>query len=687
MTESASGSSSTISASTVVASGITLAPGAVLTILSGATLSSHSYNALYAGAGSVSVVNQGGIVDAQAYGIGVELLAGGMVSNAGGAVISATYGILARGMPAVIGNAGTIASFGGPGVAVSLGDGGVVDNGTGGVIAGQYGVLVSGGAGTITNLGTIAGTGPGGSGGVALTAGGALTNAAGGVIEGQVGVTFAGAGTLTNAGTIATLAGHSGTGIRLLAGGSLALDSAAGSITGALVVGYNPSTYTHERSVLDLSVAAGGMVDNAVELQGSGDTLGLADPGRFTGTVLGFSPGDTIDLSSAPFNAGDRVTLAAGNLLDVRGSAGVIASVRLNPAGQYGGLDFGLVRDGAGSAIIPCFARGTRVRTKRGEIAVEALAVGDEVVVLGGGARPVRWVGRRRIDVSRHPRPETVCPVHILPDALAPGVPGRGLWVSPGHSLYIEGALIPAEFLVNGATISRERVERVEYFHVELDAHAVLFSENLPSESYLDTGNRAAFENAGALALHPDFSPRHWSETCAPLVLGGERLFAARRRLLGRVAELGYGASEDADLHVRVAGRRIDPVRRAGGWHCFLLPAWAREARVLSRPGVPAGRDPETMDCRTLGARIAAIFLNETLLPLASPRLRAGFHPLEQEGAEAWRWSDGAGLLALPACAEPTALRLRIAGLLTGWRRPDGSTCRAGDQSLKSKRT
>ena len=37
----------------------------------------------------------------------------------------------------------------------------------------------------------------------------------------------------------------------------------------------------------------------------------------------------------------------------------------------------------------------------------------------------------------------------------------------------------------------------IEYFHVELDRHDVLFAEGLAAESYLDTGNRGLFANGG----------------------------------------------------------------------------------------------------------------------------------------------------------------------------------------------
>jgi len=647
--------------------------------------------------GSGTLENDGSIAS------GVQLTSG-ILDNAPGATISGDVAVNVRGAGSVA-NEGTILGVGG---------------------AFATGVNLAAGA-TLSNAGTIS---AGNYDGVELH-GASISNAAGGVISGAIGVyasapAFSGqpAGTIVNAGTIASTAGIAGTALVFSGGdGALIIDpgadfigkvsasaapssvialasaSSAGTISalGAQFIGFptisedQGASWTiggpvmgHETFTLgsDATLNFANIVESGSTVDFSpGNLLEIGVPGGFAGVLDSFVPGDTLDLTSLSYVSGDSaaLTTASGgqSMLDlIAGNGTTLATLAFDASASDPHPTFTVAPLGGGTAItegVPCFARGTRIRTKRGEIAVEALAVGDEVVVLGGGARPVRWVGRRRIDISRHPRPETVCPVHILPDAIAPGVPGRGVWVSPGHALYIEGALIPAEFLINGATILRQRVERVEYFHVELDQHAVLFSENLPSESYLDTGNRAAFENAGALALHPDFSPRHWSATCVPLVLGGERLFAARRRLLGRVAELGYGASEDADLHVRVAGRRIDPVRRAGGWHCFLLPAGAREARILSRPGVPAGRDPETMDCRTLGAQIAAIFLNETLVPLDSPCLRAGFYPLEQEGADAWRWSDGEGRLALPACAEPTALRLRIANMFTGWRRPDGS--------------
>jgi hypothetical protein len=51
---------------------------------------------------------------------------------------------------------------------------------------------------------------------------------------------------------------------------------------------------------------------------------------------------------------------------------------------------------------------------------------------------------------------------------------------------------VPVRYLDNGISIARALGSRiVEYFHVELDRHDVLFVEGLPAESYLDTGNRA----------------------------------------------------------------------------------------------------------------------------------------------------------------------------------------------------
>ena len=75
------------------------------------------------------------------------------------------------------------------------------------------------------------------------------------------------------------------------------------------------------------------------------------------------------------------------------------------------------------------------------------------------------------------------------------------------------------------------------YYHLELDAHAVIFAENAPAESYLETGNRHAFENAGgAMMLHPDFSAMIRREkSCAELLLnGGNKLEQIRRRSMAR---------------------------------------------------------------------------------------------------------------------------------------------------------
>ncbi len=72
------------------------------------------------------------------------------------------------------------------------------------------------------------------------------------------------------------------------------------------------------------------------------------------------------------------------------------------------------------------------------------------------------------------------------------------------------------------------------YCHIELDRHDIALAEGLPAESYLDTGNRNAFANGAAMALHPVFGgPADvWeAEGYAPLTLTGKALDALRAAL------------------------------------------------------------------------------------------------------------------------------------------------------------
>jgi hypothetical protein len=298
---------------------------------------------------------------------------------------------------------------------------------------------------------------------------------------------------------------------------------------------------------------------------------------------------------------------------------------------------------------IPCFLAGTRIATARGEVPVEALVPGERVLTAAGTSRPVRWVGRRRIDCVRHPVPASVQPVRIAPGAFAPGVPRRELWLSPDHAVFTGGVLIPARYLVNGATIAPVAVQSVMYLHVELDRHDVLLAEGLPAESFLDTGNRGAFENGGTVAaLHPDFALRIWqTEACAELVVAGSKLVAAKRALLAQAEALGHRIMRDPTLTVLAGGRPLAAMAEGVTWRVRLPDPVAR-VTLQSRRGVPAETDAEAVDTRTLGVAIADLTLDGQAEPLASPRLGAGWHAPEPH----WRWTDGAAEIDVAGARE-----------------------------------
>jgi hypothetical protein len=236
----------------------------------------------------------------------------------------------------------------------------------------------------------------------------------------------------------------------------------------------------------------------------------------------------------------------------------------------------------------PCFCSGTRIRTDQGEVAVEDLAIGDRVITLSGEAVPVKWLGRR---TYRQPYPENsadIIPILICRNALGPNLPKRDLYVSPLHAMYLADVLVPAGLLVNGRSIRAcPEMPAVQYVHIELERHDVIFAEGAPSETFVDCDSRAMFENAAEFAaLYPEDASPEW-RFCAPRLESGPALRRIWSRLAGRA---GLNASPGAPPHAKLLGY-VDQAGHAGitGW--AYLPAHPDEAvelEVLDGQGVIA---------------------------------------------------------------------------------------------------
>ncbi len=313
---------------------------------------------------------------------------------------------------------------------------------------------------------------------------------------------------------------------------------------------------------------------------------------------------------------------------------------------------------------LSCFVSGTRIATPSGDVPVESLSVGDHVLLAPMPDRPavsapVRWIGYRRLNLARTAVRADVAPVRIVAGALAPGVPARDLLVSPDHAMLIDGRLVAARLLVNDATVVRDlRLRRVTYFHVELDTHDLLLAEGAATESYLDTGNRAMFENAGLpMPLHPGFEgdpQKRISGSCLPLATAPAEVEPIWRAVAARAKTLGWALpkppilSDDPDLCMVADGRRIDPIEMKDGHYVFAIPACDRLS-LVSRATRPADLCAWLDDRRPLGVQVRRLTVRQggesRDIPMDDPVLAQGWWAPEYDGQEACRWTNGEATL------------------------------------------
>ena len=207
---------------------------------------------------------------------------------------------------------------------------------------------------------------------------------------------------------------------------------------------------------------------------------------------------------------------------------------KTDPASANCGKNGKLVGEGCESGNAQnCFLKGTTIRTVTGDRKIEDLAIGDLLPTMFGGLRPIQWIGRypRKKSEPSKPWVRNALPVRIACSALAPDLPRADLYVTAAHSLLIDGVLVPAEMLINGTTITRyeaSETDELEYFHIKLESHDVVYAEGVPAETLLNVEESAVnfaeyFRRCG--------TPTTEEAWCAPLVhIGGRRELKSRFR-------------------------------------------------------------------------------------------------------------------------------------------------------------
>ena len=373
-------------------------------------------------------------------------------------------------------------------VGVDLGSGGSVTNAASASSSRRgVGVVISGGAGTVVNDGSIAGSGIG----VVLSSGGSVTN---GSVR-----SYHGSADHLRRRHCGQRRQHRGRRLRrqLSSGGSVTNGRVRVDHRGNIGVDLSGGTLTNAGSII-------GSSGTAVAFGGTGSNLLVLDAGfGFSGIVAGgTSSSNSLELASGS-SMGTVTGLGSEFVrfrLDRIRSRRAMVRLR-HPAwprrpdqwircqrhdrthwrhrhrielrqrradARSRGRRHGHARSAwhlhlrqrlrvtnvaAGADVtVACFLAGTRILTAYGEIAVEDLVIGEHVITHSGEAKPIKWIGVGKVLATRGQRTAATAG-HRAKGALADNVPHRDLRVTKGHSLYIDGVLIPVEELINHRSI------------------------------------------------------------------------------------------------------------------------------------------------------------------------------------------------------------------------------------------
>lgn len=251
-------------------------------------------------------------------------------------------------------------------------------------------------------------------------------------------------------------------------------------------------------NVTTLSIAPGAMLrtvtlsDNDANFEDADGDQELVAPMVFDGVAYGSGAAGEIETEYSyvirPEGSQDPADNIVIYVLEFEAHVhGIAATARLTP-----GVTYRIVGIESQDPVVPyagmavCFAAGTLIATRRGPKPVETVMPGDKLQTCDNGYGAVDWVGRWRVNGKGA----------SAPIRFAAGVLGndRDLFLSGQHRVLLrpttgplagEEVLVAAKSLVGLPGIRRAPCERVEWVHLLLPAHEVIFAENARAETLL----------------------------------------------------------------------------------------------------------------------------------------------------------------------------------------------------------
>ncbi|WP_086632559.1 Hint domain-containing protein [Commensalibacter intestini] len=290
------------------------------------------------------------------------------------------------------------------------------------------------------------------------------------------------------------------------------LQATQGAIDNLYVDDGGTANFSDTATVGTLTLESGGKANittstgGIISLEGT-DNTGLVISGKasaggttIASTIDNFDGNDSITLEDVQRSDVAGVTFGDADHITITLNDG--SSITLNiPGIESTGYTLGENSDG-NVVFETCFLTGTLIAMISGMTNVENIQVGEIIETFDWKTNqtintPVIWVGHKHMTVKTYlPDDLAGYPVRVLKNAISENVPNEDLLITPEHCLFFNGNFIPARMLVNGRSIYYDRsITSYDYYHIETEAHSVIWANNTLTETYLDTGNRNTFEN------------------------------------------------------------------------------------------------------------------------------------------------------------------------------------------------